>query len=205
MWSVPPLWKDETAFIIGGGPSVSIEPVHRLKGRRVIVINSSYTAAPWADFLVFTDARWWTKHRQRVKHVFEGEVVTIKPTRGQGFDHVCERQRSGGLSPNPRYLVCFHTTMTTAINLAVHLGVRGIGILGLDGQDAPDGRKWHHEPHPSGWLVNPRRYEHHATALAGLVEPLKALGVRTYVTNPESACTTFPHKPLADLLEGNGC
>ena len=56
-WSVPREWPGETAFIVGGGPSVLGQDLDALRGRRVIVINSSVYAVPGADFLFFDDHR----------------------------------------------------------------------------------------------------------------------------------------------------
>ena len=68
-------WVGETAFIIAGGPSVKTQPVDLLKGRRVIVINSSYERAPWGDILFFHDYIWWQHHRTALQ-TFAGQIYT---------------------------------------------------------------------------------------------------------------------------------
>lgn len=203
-WSVAREWDDQICFIVCGGPSVTPAMLDAIRGHKTIVINSSYMAVPLADYLVFTDSRWWRLHYRQVRTSFEGKVVTINPlppldTR-RGIHFVLDRQRSGGLSPDPTRLVCWHTTVTSAINLAVHLGANIIGVLGLDGKDAPDGRLWHHHAHPPGWGRSPVRYQRHAEALIGLVEPLKTAGVGVYNLNPDSAHTAFSYKPLDELI-----
>jgi len=82
-WTVPRLWPGETVFIIGGGPSVRGQNIEALRGRRVIAINSSYLVAPWADYLIFADERWWAGdhrlpggNRSDVLAKFKGEIVS---------------------------------------------------------------------------------------------------------------------------------
>jgi hypothetical protein len=78
--------------------------------------------------------------------------------------------------------------------------VKTIGLLGLDGQNAPDGRLWHHMPHPEAWGTNPKRYQYHGEALAALVGPLSDAGVVALNLNRSSAHTMFPFTDLDELL-----
>ena len=64
-WSVPREWPRQTAFIVCGGPSVLGQNLELLRGRNVIVINSSVYAVPWADYLYFGDWRWWNEDENR--------------------------------------------------------------------------------------------------------------------------------------------
>lgn|GEM_PF-395563 len=58
-WTPEPLFKGETVFCVASGPSLTQEIADTLKGRRVIVVNSSCKSAPWADVLYFTDSGWY--------------------------------------------------------------------------------------------------------------------------------------------------
>ena len=87
-WRPTKEWAGETAFIVGGGPSALHADLSTLRGRKVIAINSSWRAMPWADFLVFSDNRWWAEHgpilldesqRQRPA-VFGGRIVAVTTT-----------------------------------------------------------------------------------------------------------------------------
>lgn len=192
-WSVPRSWTGESAFVVCGGESVLGLDLSRLSGRRVVVINSSWERVPDADYLVFSDRRWWLRHGAAVRRNFRGRAVTITPMRPSADYLLLERQRSGGLSPDPRRLALWHTTVTAAVNLVVHLGVREIDFLGLDGRGG-----WHHAPHE--WKQNVRKFHYHGLALRDLVEPLRALGIAAYNANPDSAHDTFPHKPYEEML-----
>jgi len=108
---------------------------------------------------------------------------------------VLDRQRSSGLSNDPTRLTCYHTTMTTAVNLAVLRGASRIAILGLDGKGT-----WHHAPHPQNWGYNKGKFQFHADALIALVDPLKTLGIEIYNLNPESNHKMFPFGTMDDIL-----
>lgn len=191
-------WDGETVFIVAGGPSVKKVDLDRLRGHRVIVINSSFMSVPWADVLVFADLRWWRENGPRVRANFRGQVVTVSPSSElySGLV-VLQRQRSGGLASDPTRLVVWHTSVTTAVNVAVHRGAGRVCVLGLDGEG-----DWHHAPHPAQWGRNAGKFKYHAEALEGLVAPLAALGVEILNLNPESKHRMFPFATLESILQG---
>lgn len=200
-WVVPKDWQGETVFIIGGGPSVADVDLSRLRGHHVVVINNSYVTYPDADCLVFTDLRWWTLHRLNVQKTFKGEIITLSPAHKLHHKkvRVVDRQRSSGLSNDPTRMTCWHTTMTTALNLVALRGASRVGVLGLDGKDS-NGRAWHHEPHPMKWGRNPKRYSFHGEALQEVVAPLAEMRVQVFNLNPNSTHRMFPFASLDDLL-----
>src|SRR5262245_45138593 len=98
-WSVPQEWSGETAFIVGGGPSVLGQDLELLRGRRVIVINSSVFAVPWADFLYFGDWRWWHEHENRAAiAVFAGRPVTTSRMVSDKKVLMCRKANPPGLA-----------------------------------------------------------------------------------------------------------
>ncbi len=190
-------WEGETVFVIAGGPSVTQADVDRLRGQRVVVINSSYACAPWADALVFTDLRWWRAHRVEILKVFAGEVITITPHSHYHDPHllVLERQRSSGLSHDTSRLVCWHTSVTTTINMIALRGATRIAMLGLDGEG-----DWHHEAHPKAWGRNANKFRYHGEALRELIEPLAAIKVEVFNLNRNSKHDMFPFTDLDELI-----
>ena len=70
-WPVPPEWTGETAFLVGGGPSVRDVDLSQIRGR-IIAINNSWELVPHADVLYFCDEKWWRWHGGRVMAGFEG-------------------------------------------------------------------------------------------------------------------------------------
>lgn len=60
-WAVPAgSWVGQTAYILGGGPSLSLVNLADLRaaGGRVIAINNAFEIAPWADIVWTADSRW---------------------------------------------------------------------------------------------------------------------------------------------------
>lgn len=64
IWTPEPLFRGETVFCLACGPSLTQETVEKLRGRRVIAVNSSVYMAPWADVLFFTDAGWFEAYNE---------------------------------------------------------------------------------------------------------------------------------------------
>jgi hypothetical protein len=197
-WRVPREWERETAFIIAGGPSVLQHDLEQLRGRRVIVINSSVHAVPWADFLYFGDWRWWNEQgNQAAVLSFGGRVVTVSQLVSSPKVLVCRKGKPPGLSQEADCLTQHWTSLTAATNLAAHLVGPGGTIvwLGADGKPAADGRIWHHAPHR--WGPKPERYDRHRSDIATMAEPLQRMGVTLLNASPGSAYADL--WPVIDL------
>lgn len=198
-WSVPREWAGETAFIVGGGPSVSKQPVDRLRGRRVIAINSSYELVPWADVLFFGDARWFREiHHQQFIAGFKGRVVTVAVniTRSPKV-LLLEKVKPPGLSDKPDAVTMLHTSMTGAINVAAHFGAARICLLGADGR--ADGKRTHHHS-PHRWPVRPGAWDLQRDELRTTMKPLKKRGIKVVNCSPGSAWDLWPIMSLDEFL-----
>jgi hypothetical protein len=201
-WTVPHEWPGECCYIVAGGPSVLEHDLEQLRGRRVIVINSSVHAVPWADFLYFGDWRWWSEaDNQAAVKSFAGRVVTTSRMVQDGKVLICRKANPPGLAVARDNLTQKWTSLTAATNLAAHLVGRGGTIvwLGADGKAAADGRVWHHKPHR--WGPKPERYDRHRVDIATMVEPLRGLGVTLLNASPRSAyADLWPIVSLTDIL-----
>jgi hypothetical protein len=201
-WSVPCEWPKECCFVIGGGPSVLGQDIKALRGRRVIVINSSVYAAPWADFLFFGDWRWWNEPDNRAAVAgFGGRVVTTsRLVRGDPKVQVCKKTNPPGLATAPNSLMQKWTSLTAATNLAAHLVGPGGTIvwLGADGKVAPD-RTHHHKPHR--WPHKPGCYDKQLDDLKTIVPSLREMGIAAFNASPGTAWTDLlPPIDLTELL-----
>lgn len=205
-WTVPREWSGGTVFIIGGGPSVASQNTGALRGRHVIAINSSFQRVPFADVLIFGDARWW--HVNKVASAaFEFRIVSVLPPLPANFspvgpvwtdDRVLKLKKVAppGMARAPDSVMLRRTTLTAAINLAVHFGAKKIVLLGADGQPASDGRTHHHAPHP--WNQTTNCWDEQRADLATIVTPLQAMGVTVLNASPGSA---IPFWPIVSLEE----
>lgn len=202
-WSVPCEWPGETAFIVGGGPSVLGQDLEALRGRRVIVINSSVYAVPRADVLFFGDWRWWNELDNRAAIAsFPGRVVTTSRMVADRKVLVCRKTNPPGLARENNALMQKWTSLTAATNLAAHLVGPGGTIvwLGADGQIAANGRTHHHKPHR--WVHRPGCYDKQKADLVTIVPSLKALGIAGYNASPGTAWTDL--LPAIDLQDALG-
>lgn len=199
MWTVEPEWQGETVWIIGGGPSVADLDLSALQGRRVIAVNSSWAVYPAADILFFADARWWGLNRPKVEAGFSGRIATCASgTPSKRLLRLHRMDAQHGLS-NIRNTVCVgRTSIQGAMNLAVHLGVSRIVLVGVDG--GPDGKRTHHhEPHP--WPQRPNCWGEQIANLGKTVPHLERLGVEVVNANPASQVPWWRLVPFASTTE----
>ena len=203
-WTVPCEWEDETAFIIGGGPSVLGQDLAALRGQRVIVINSSVYAVPWADFLFFGDWRWWNEPENKAAIAsFAGRVVTTSRMVSDKKVLTCRKANPPGLALARDSLMQKWTSLTAATNLAAHLvGPGGTIIwLGADGRHAADGRTHHHKPHR--WAHKPGCYDKQRADLVTIIPSLRTLRIAAFNASPGTAwADLIPVISLHDVLDG---
>jgi hypothetical protein len=209
-YSIPPEWRGETCFILGGGPSLRGFDAECLRGRRVIVVNNSYLLAPWADVLYFCDLSWWRQpwkrgetktHREKVAEMFSGRVISL----GTGVNDVLRLRNSGqrGLeTADPAAIRHGTNSGYQAMNVAYHFGAKRIVLLGYD-LHVGGGAHWH-EGH---WHTKPvEQFARELTRMVKyfelLVEPLKVAGVEVLNATPGSALKCWQQCSVAEVLEG---
>ncbi len=189
-------WLGQTCFIVGGGASLLKHDVNVLRGRNVIVINTSYETVPWADYLIFSDSRWWWHHQSLVKE-FRGKIISASPSvKGPPPVLKMHRKNPPGLATDIGTLTIKNTTLSAAVNLAVHLGVNRIVLLGIDGKPQEDGRTHHHKPHP--WKMLPGCWDRQYGDLDQISIELKERGIECVNASPGSA---WPHWPIVELSD----
>lgn len=213
-------WEGETVFVIAGGPSVGAQDVEALRGRKVIVVNSSYGRAPFAQFLFFADNRWWMEHRERKalkRAVAEGmRVFTVSKAATalaggiplHKLRRLCPNMRpergalGPGLSEASDAVVAQRTSLQGAINMAVHLGAARIILLGADMGRSADGRSHHHDKHPWENRAGNKTWDIQMGQLALLVPVLAAKQISVINTSLESRIPWWTKAPLGDVLAG---
>src|SRR5262245_58161205 len=199
-WTVPHEWPGQTAFIVAGGPSVLNVDLELLRGRNVIVINSSVYAVPWAQYLYFGDFRWWNEMENRAAvDAFAGRVITTTRLVRLPKVLVCRKANPPGLAIEPDSLMQKYTSLTAATNLAAHLVGRAGTIvwLGADGKYAPNGRTHHHKQHP--WPNRLDAYNQQLLDLVTIPSSLQAWGITGFNASPGTAWSNV--LPVIDLNE----
>jgi hypothetical protein len=202
-WEVPADWPGETVFIIGGGPSVETQPLERLRGRNVIVINSAYLTVSFAQTLFFGDRKWWDDSSNRPGlEFFKGCIVSIRDVGDPRVLTVPQllQPRHGPLrlSTDPRLLAMWKTSFSGAINLACHrIGWCGrIVLLGADGKKAADGRT-HHYPRKKA----PAKgcWDRHHAELRYVMAQLRDAGISIVNASPGTAWADLC--PVVNLMD----
>lgn len=190
-WTVPRDWPGEVAVILAGGPSVLNQDLSPLAGRRVIAINSAWHTYPKADVLFGADARWW----REFKPGFPGLCISTGPT-GSPRVKVLEKVLPDRLATDPGKVALRKSSVTGAINIAVHFGAAKIVLLGVDGRLAPDGKRHNHgEVYP--WALRDGCFAEHAAEfrqIAGSV-PVPVINC-----SPVSDLDVWPRMTLEDAL-----
>ena len=181
-------WQE--VVCVASGPSLTAQQLDLIRrwrdsgeGRAVIVCNTSYQAAPWADVLYFIDSPWWHKfHREEVQSVFQGEVIS--PVAAPGVTHL----PSSVMDPRGN-------TGAGAIRLARHFGARRIILVGYDCHKR-GGSHWHGD-HPKG-LGNAGSIAQWPAIFAAVA---KSIDAEVINCSPGTALTCFPTLEL-DLALG---
>lgn len=195
-WTAQPVWQGETCFIVCGGPSLIGFDFERLRGRRVIAINSSYEKVPFAEVLVFGDGRWWNWRRDHARQ-FGGRIVHCGEQRDQRLS-VMRPVKPPGLQSARDAVTFRHTSLTAALNLAVHFGVSRIVLLGADMGRDDKGLTHHHAPHP----VPSREgcWDMQMKDIETLVKPLAVAGVEVINASLNSRMEFWPRAAVEGFL-----
>ncbi len=144
--AIDPLYKDETAILIATGPSVSeqVEEIRDAKEGnlcRIITVNNAFTIAPFADAHISCNDDWWEHYWP--KSAVLREMDCPKYT---WYEHIAKRYDiqyvkaivKDGLSTDPRIIHINHGSGPMGINLALHLGIKKLLLVGHDMKFAKD-------------------------------------------------------------------
>lgn len=223
MSSIRKIWKNETAFILGGGtsiieqfgiPAAVVEGIRNksltmsaysdymkvLWNRNVIGINAAYLIGDWIDFVFFHDEEFWQAHKQELeKH--PGTLVTCN-SRFQNRPHPKvmyipkDRSKLYGIHNDSNFISWNHNSGAAAMTLASHLGVNRIVLLGFD-MNAPQGVSHFHSEY------NQKRLPPFAKHLVGfkqIAEDAKQMGIEIINCSMESAIDIFPKRNLMEVI-----
>lgn len=203
-WTPEPIWSGKRCFILGGGPSLADVDLARLKGEKVITVNSSLPRAVAAGLddgvLFFIDFDWFMKRIPAVL-AWRGLIVTpstgakrrypdrIKRIVGEWRDDfprrgapVIRKGRNGG---------------HTSIGLAHALGCNEVILLGFD-MRIVNGRSHHHDEYAG---TDEGLYHNlFVPNFKGWDASARAAGMRVRNATPGSALKEFEMVGLEEVL-----
>lgn len=197
-----PQWEGETLVIVASGPSAKDVPLHLAQGKaKVIVINSSWKLAPWADMLFACDHKWWlmTKGWQD----FAGLKVTIDKGASKKYDlhYVHCLKGDDRIQLEPKGVVGwggnsgFH-----CLNLAIQFKAKRVLLVGYD-MRVDKGVHWHGN-HPNG-MHNPTigTVSRWRRAVDGAARVAKSEGVEVLNCSPISELQSYPKVDFAEAIQ----
>lgn len=208
-WCVPREWTGQTAFLVGGGPSLLGFHPEALLGRgRVIVINKSvlpgegWPGIPWADVMYFCDRSFWAAHGPAVRGFYRGSrIVSLANLPDNPEVLRLSRKARLGLSSDPRQLCHGASSGYQAINLAYLFGASRIVLLGYDLALGAGGKTHLHDGYGRYTASLAHTLDKvHRPQFESLKAPLAAAGVEVVNASPESALLTWPRISIADAL-----
>lgn len=187
-------WTDDVVLIAASGPSQRVEDIDAVRGRaRVVVINTTWRLAPWADVLYACDLLWWRQERPSfdgLRVIGRGQFERCHEIRVDGSARMRFNGRSIGGGGNGGF---------QALNMAALWGARKVILTGFD--YAHPGLHWHGR-HPA-----PLTQSNHVTiknwlsAMEGAAPDLKRRGVRVINASRETALTCFERMDVGAALK----
>jgi len=196
---VEPIWKGQTVFLIGGGPSLNGFDFKLLKNKRTIAINKAFVFHPNADILYWTDSRFYSWYKKDIDK-FKGDKYTVKPYGDLAKDiKVLRNTGKAGLETDPSGVRHGNNSGHAALNLAYHLGAKRIVLLGFDMQNIKGASHFH-----DGYPVRQTRNEVYIKSMipyfVAISEDLKRKKVEIINACPNSALTVFKRLPMSSVL-----
>lgn len=188
-------------ILVGGGPSlINFEYWTQLNRHpNIIAINRAYKKIPAADYIYFSDYRffdWFKTDLAFINH----SAVKITCAKVDHRDVVRYRFSTDGapLSFQKGVLKGGNCSGYAAINLAVQLGAKQIFLLGYDMQQIENRSNWHND-YPT--RADADTYKQMITSFYKLPEVLHDLKIEIVNVNSQSALTMFPAISLAEFVE----
>lgn len=219
-------WAGETCVILGGGPSLTLAHVERVREAheagmvRCIAVNDAYLWAPWADVLYAADAQWHVWHsagtpkyqigftaaqvRERFaafkgqKCSIQSQVENIKDDRVHILRNANGTLHGFGLSADPRALITGRNSGFQALEVAILAGTKVDILLGFDGQPTTDGRTHWSGGHPLP--TPPDAYQHYRKSFSEAEYAIKAVGVKVINASPGTGIDQFEKMEIDEAL-----
>ncbi len=198
-WRPSLIFRGETIFLLGGGPSLSLVQMDKLRGYKVIAINDAGYIAPWADALFFRDLKWFHLNRPMVDD-WRGLVFTTNVKVKEEYSRVrcLEMKHMNEFSfVSLRY---GRSSGHIALSLAITLGARRVILLGYDCR-VVDGKSHFHDNIGTETAQNRFLYENDfLPAWKGWGLGCAQIGVEVLNATPGSAIKEFEFRPLDEIL-----
>lgn len=197
--TVEPLWKGQTVYLIGGGPSLKGFNWNRLKGKKTIAINKALKFYPNADAVYWTDGRVFSWLKDEIRD-FKGLKFTIRYNKNHYKDvKLLKRGSKFGLSTARDTISHGNNSGYAAINLAIHLGAKRIILLGYDMGN--DGKNSHfHDGYPVPQTAENIYKNQFIPGFDSLKDSISGMGIQIFNACPTSKLNAFKKITIEEAL-----
>ena len=232
IWDIPRMWEGGECWIIGGGPSLSqqfeipqdvIDKVisgeesiatyspflSAIHGKHVIGVNAAFLLGSWIDIILFGDPSFYKSNSKQLNEINKLKVscnmsskktANMRGVKFVGRDH----NHSTGITKRKGFISWNQNSGAAAINLAVHLGVTKIYLLGFDMKVGPTKRQHWHTHYNSGKKGprDPRKlpFHRHILGFPKIATDAKRFGVEIINVSPDSAIKSFKKVSLKEVI-----
>ncbi len=197
---VDSIFKGETIFIIGGGPSLRQFDFNSLKIKKTIAINKAFYTIPFASAVYWTDSRVYGWYKKDIDN-FKGLKYTIGRNRDYSDDvTILRKGMKFGLEEKPDALAHGNNSGYAAINLAYHLGASKIVLLGFD-MVTNEHESHFHDGYPTRKTKNSTYETQFIPAFPHIAGALKNKKIKVYNANPRSLLDCFPKITIDQALK----
>jgi hypothetical protein len=199
-WGIPPLWHGETAFVLGGGPTLTQTMADAVADRHAIAINSTCLIAPRAEILFFNDHSWFERHQEIVTNWAGLAVTTNRHSKVAAPDRLLRvegEDRKDFPALGSKTIRRGASSGHLAVSLAIALGAVRIVLLGFDMRHV-HGRSHHHDDYRNE--IHDLYSRLFAPAFQGWHYAAQQRGVSIVNATPGSALKEFPMVALDDML-----
>ena len=178
------------AVCLASGPSLTPDDVERVRiwrqgGGLVIVANTTFRMAPWADAVFAMDRKWWEHHYTEVCEVFAGRRLTTASL-DERFD--VERLK----------VQSYRNSGAGCVSVAVAEGAKSVVLVGYDcAKD--DGKTHWHGSHPAG-LSDAKTIKVWPLIFDRLAKDMKRNGVRVVNASRRTVLKCFEGALLEETL-----
>ena len=233
IWKVPKIWEGGECWIIGGGPSVTqqfgipAEVVQKvvageltpeayspylsiLHTRHVIGVNVAYRIGTWMDMIFSGDGGFYLKHREALATYPTLTISCAEQKQNEkntdGIKVLArDKNRSRGISRDPRMVSWNGNSGAAAISVAAHTGVKRILLLGFDMRLSEDGDQHWHRLYKRDNPPKPRRpsklpFDRHMLGFEAIAKDADKMGIEILNISPDSAIKELKKVSLRDVL-----
>jgi len=203
---IPQLFKGQTVYVLGGGPSLrELQDSDLLKGRATLAVNNALYLGNWVSTLFFGDAKWYWWNKDRVTQYAGPKYSLNIVVEGRDKSVVDEpdiqlirKARTFGCSSDPGGIGWNRSSGAGAIDLARMMGASRVVLLGFDMRRVNDEKNY--RKHENDGKTNPNPWPCFIAGFEKLATATNAIGFEVLNATPETALECFPKINLTDAL-----